>query len=217
MRPSDAAEGGDTAPPNRRARGPRTRLLAAAALAVALVTGLGTYALWSDSQVAGGSLLRAGDLDLVLAGPPTWTETSPDVANAPRGIDPESFRAMPGDTVELRQDVVTTLSGDNIAGELSVHWSSPEELPDGVSATYQLHDGDGAAMTPAPVAVGDSWVMPELPAGESSWSVTVRFVLDPDPAYAEGDAVAGAPAPLADLGEMVIDLRQVRSGDGSAS
>lgn len=199
----------------RRDARPRGRgALAAGALAVALVSTGGTYALWSDQDSAGAGVLRAGDLDVAL-GQASWSETTPGVTGTSRSIDPADFLAMPGDTIVLRQDFVTTLVGDNLAGELTVHWNQQDaDLPDGVTATYQVHDDDGAAVT-GPVRVGEAVVLPEVPVGEASWSMTVEFVLGPDAdvAYAEGEAPEG-PTPLADLGEMVIDLHQMRSGPG---
>lgn len=190
----------------------RRAVLAAGALAVALGAGAGTHALWSDAEVADAAPLRAGDLDVVL-GEATWTDASSDVAEAP--IDPATFLAMPGDVVVLNQDFVTVLVGDNLAGELIVHWADGASVPAGVSATYQIHDDAGPAVR-EPVAVGESVVLPTVPAGEAAWSLTVELAVSPEAAYAQGPVTAG-PTPLVDLGQVVLELRQVPPGRGSGS
>lgn len=201
-----------------RSRAPSSRgraVLAAGALAVALSAGGGTHALWSDQDAAGhgpAAVLRAGHLDVAL-GRAAWSETSPDVVGTPRSIDPATFLAMPGDTVVLRQNFATTLTGDNITAELSVRWSRGADVPEGVSATYRIH-GDATAPTD-PVPVGQRVVLPQLPAGERPWNVQVTFALDPGSHvhYAE-DPIPARLTTLADLGDMEIELRQVRSGAG---
>lgn len=189
----------------------RRAVLGVGALAVALGAGAGTHALWSDAEVAGAASLRVGDLDVVL-GAATWSDASSDVAETP--IDPATFLAMPGDVVVLTQDFVTVLVGDNLAGELFVHWADGASVPVGVSVTYQIHDDAGAAVR-GPVAVGESVALEPVPVGEAAWSLTVELVVHPEVAYAQRPVTAG-PVPLADLG-VVLELRQVRPGRGFGS
>lgn len=203
------------APPPGGVRGRRRwAALAVAAVAVALGAAGGTYALWSDGDPAALPQLRAGDLDIAL-GVATWHETSPDVAAPPRTIEVADFLAAPGDVVVLSQEVVTTLEGDNVAGQLTVRWGDRQaQLPDGVAATYQVHDRSGAVTRKVPVGAPAN--LPAPPEGRATWTVTVEFVLDAeaDPHYADGPA-SRAPVPFAHVGDLVVDLRQVRPGVGA--
>ncbi|MBR7559818.1 hypothetical protein KC218_25040, partial [Mycobacterium tuberculosis] len=81
----------------------RLPLLATAVLIAGTAAGGGTMALWKTAGNTAPAAIIAGDLD-VTAGETTWTETSSDVANSGRTIDPETFLVRQGDTVEMTQD-----------------------------------------------------------------------------------------------------------------
>src|SRR5699024_2411580 len=112
----------------------RTPLLAGTALLAGLTAAGGTFALWNADAGPDGVRITAGDLDISDGGA-VWQETSPDVADAPHTIDPETFLVRQGDTVEASYDFTTYLQGDNMLGRLEVGWSHPAELPTGVSGT----------------------------------------------------------------------------------
>ncbi|WP_127573383.1 alternate-type signal peptide domain-containing protein [Georgenia faecalis] len=183
--------------------------LAGGALLLALAGGMSTHALWTSGDGTVPGAVTAGDFDVALDGGATWTDISPDVT--PRAVDPDRFRAMPGDVVVMRQDIVTTLVGENAAAELTVRWGErAAQVPGDVTATYRVLDAAGAQVT-APAAVGQSVTVPVPAAGEKAWTVSLVLAVAPGaPAYAAAAPPAGVP--LADLGDLVLQLDQVRAG-----
>lgn len=189
-----------------------------AALVVAVGAGAATYALWTADGVAPAGVITAGDLDIALAPDSfAWRETSSDVAVGARqsGTTPETFAdfvAMSGDSFIVSQGFTTTLGGDNMLGLLRVGWGSPPHLPDGVSATYRVLDGDDDEVATAPL--GHPVEVRDLPAGDDRWTVEVSL----DLAHGRPDrytTFSGTdPAEITDLGTIVVDLDQVRTGTG---
>jgi len=199
----------------RRRRGAGPLVLAAAFLAGVAGAG-GTAALWSADAATPLGTIVAGDLDLELLGPTVWQETSPDVAGAPRPIDPAEFLVRPGDTLAAHQRFTTDLTGDNMLGRLSVAWEQAPVLPAGATATYTVRDGAGDALV-ADVPLGTAATLPTLDADDDgraddfTLEVTLGF---PGAADRFGP---GAPAQVTDLGAIVLDLDQVRTGEGFTS
>jgi len=202
--------------------------LAASALVVAgAATGL-TYASWGQSAAVAMPVIRPGTLDLQLVGTPTWTETSGDVAPGPTlGTRPDrvtaNHLATPGDSFTLRQQFRTVLEGENVAARVTVRWDAPPDLApaDGVTATYVVTMPDGTASAPAAVGVPvtvpggtDNVTAAEAAAwGTAPWSVTVTLRY-PGTAALVVAPTAVASAPVTGLGTVVVELAQVRDGDG---
>lgn len=199
--------------------------LVVTALVVAAATAGITYALWGRGVSVAMPVITAGNLDLQLVGTPQWTETSPGITHAvPVKSDytTANHLATPGDTFTVRQQFRTVLSGDNMAARVNVRWDQPVTLtpagavtatyvvtrPDGVSSTSRpvgqavTVPGNGANLTPAQVA---AW-------GSSPWSVTITL------AYSGTASNVVAPTaitqPATSLGTVVLELEQVREGDG---
>lgn len=213
----------------------RPAVIAVAALVVAGLVGAGAYALWAGSSTVAGGVVRAGDARITLAGPATWTETSPDVTpqhtfGSPGGT--ADHRATAGDSFTLTQQFGVALDGDNLAARLDVRWATPPSLlPTGqVVATYVVTTPptaaapQGVSTTPRPL--GTSVTLPDAPAsftpadvaawGGKPWTLRVTL------AYTGTTAVVVAPgqianAPVTDLGTVALDLRQVRDGTGFRS
>lgn len=174
-----------------------------------VASGATTYALWSDPAAMAGGTINSGNLKLDKSGTTVWTETSPDnpaTTNAGKTIDPATFLATPGDTFSIKQSFTSTLEGENMLGKIAVRWAQPQPLPAGVSATYTLKTpGTSSASVP----LGTPVSIPDLPVGTSIWTVEVNLAFDGTKADRFGDT-----AELAKLGNIVVDLDQVRTGKG---
>ena len=163
---------------------------AAAVLLVAVTAAAVTYALWAAATSVAAGVIGNGNLDIVLVGTATWTETSPDV------VPPHAFGmqadgetadhlATPGDSFTLTQQFQTVLDGDNLAARVTVRWDDPPVLdPAGqVTATYVVTTPDGVSS--APVPLGTAVTVPPAPdnltAAEvalwagAPWSLTVTL------------------------------------------
>lgn len=185
-------------------------LVAGGIVALGLTAGATTYSLWNDPASSAIGAIESGNLDLVLSGATSWTETSSDVAAAPHTIDPATFLATPGDTFKVTRSFATTLEGENMLGKISTRWSSPQALPAGVTATYKL-TSPGKPST-APVPLGTPTSVTNLPVGNATWTVEVSLSF----AATKADRFTD-PAVLAKLGTIVVDLDQVRAGTGFTS
>lgn len=193
----------------------------AAGLGVAVVVavvGTGTFAGWSASSGFRGGDVVAGDLELTT-GTTTWRQVTPGVSPGASGTlttPPPGFLSMPGDVIEVRVPVTTRLQGDNLAARLRVRPGDPEDLGPNVRAGIHIEDADGRQVAPA---AGDA------PYGELSlagltgtdagrtqqWSVVVVVEVLGDYVWHEG---AGQTPTWWDVGDLAVDLDQVRSGSG---
>ncbi|GIG38994.1 hypothetical protein [Cellulomonas phragmiteti] len=191
----------------------------AAVLAASLAAGV-TYTLWSSDAVASVGVLRSGNLDLELVGPVTWTETSPDVVPAhsvPSTDGTAAHLATRGDTFTVSQSFRTTLEGDNLRAVLTVAWQEPASLPAGVTGTYVVTPPSGPPT--APVALGTPLVLPggaaRLGPGVGEWTVTATLSWANAAVVVVSPSALANPAPAPDAyGTLLIDLQQVRDGDG---
>jgi len=196
--------------PARRRRGSLPIVAGAALLAGAVGAG-GTVALWHAAAELPLGTVTTGNLDIDTVGGTVWHETSPDVPDAPRRIDPATFLARPGDSLLMSQRLTTELEGDNMLGRLSVGWERVPALPDGVTATYSVLDAAGD-----PLVAGAPLGAERMVTLDGARVLTVEVAI----ALGEGtsDRVGADAAPqLADLGTVVVDLEQVRTGEGFAS
>lgn len=192
----------------------RMPILTAAVLIVGTAAGGGTMALWKTAGQAAPATIIAGDLD-VTAGETTWTETSPDVKNTGRTIDPETFLVRQGDTVEMSQDFTTRIAGDNMTAQINVAWVDPAQLPDGVSANYEVRDAAGKRLgEPAPlgtaITLDEDRLSTDDAGREDEFSVAVSL----DFAGLDDRFGAESPVQVADLGRFSLSLDQVRDAGG---
>lgn len=157
--------------------------------------------------------LTSGDLDISLNGAERVQAKSSPTAT-PTTVNPATYLAAPGSVVTFSQPMTTTLEGDNMSGVLSTSWRSAASLPDGVSASYHLENADGSNMT-AETPVGQPVTVDNLP-NEKARPATIVVTLD----FASAghtwaaDTSLTEPAPVADFGQIDIDLDQVRTGAG---
>lgn len=193
----------------------RLPILAGSALLAALLAAGGTFALWDNSGDLGDVTLTAGDLDISDIAGPMWEQTSDDVNN-PGIIDPRDFKVRQGDTFTVTYDFTTELQGDNMLGELSVDWSDPQNIPDGIDATYMLYDDGDRELLDSPADVGSSAVLSDehLQADNAGRSDEFSLVVSLD---CDGLADRFGPesdTQTADLGTFDVDLHQIRDGEG---
>ncbi|QCB92926.1 hypothetical protein [Cellulomonas shaoxiangyii] len=199
----------------------RTALAASALVLVAALAGGLTHALWSTDAVASVAVIRSGNLDLELVGPPRWVEGSPDLAS-PHAIALRAdgrtadHLATPGDTFTVTQQFRTTLEGDNIRARVTVGWQGPTSFPAGVTGTYRVTPPTGAPS--AAVPLGSPVTVPggtaSIAQGVGTWTVTVTVAWTAaSDVVVRPSAVSASPTAGAE-GTMLIDLRQVRDGDG---
>lgn len=199
-------------------------LVVAGVLLLASAAGGLTYAFWSQPASASVAAIRSGSLDVELVGPATWADTSPGTAphDVPLGADGRTAAhlATPGDAYTVTQRFRTTLDGANLRARVAVDWQSPPSLPAGVTASYRVTSSAGAGT--GTTALGTSVELPgggaSLASGSATWTVTVtlRWTSATD-LVVPADALASGPAQHADLGTLLIELHQVRDGDGFES
>lgn len=209
---------------------------AGAALTIgALAASLGggaVYAAWSDSEQAGGGTITAGNLDVALVGDETgaWQDVSADRSDSPHEIDLDTFKIVPGDTIQGTYAVDAALQGDNLVAKLGMK-NAQTGTPvgnligdtNGVKITYSLVKADGSPVAGATdIAVGtDTNVtfaaadnsnkgdLPTLPAEldeTADYNVVVKATFDantPDQTRVKTQAA---------LSDMTVSLDQVRSG-----
>lgn len=191
----------------------RLALLASGGLLTGLVLSGGSFALWSDSDDVDGGQIVAGNLDITLDGETIWNETSTDVDNPQQPLDPADFLVRPGDTFEISQDFSTDLQGDNMLAGLKVSWGDPAELPDGVQASYVVVNPRGDDSGPADL--GTAVELDAVPSDNAGHSDGYTLVIDLEFTENVADRFsADADAVLANLGQIVLDLEQTRTGEG---
>lgn len=199
----------------------RTKLIAGISIAAigVLASGSMAYALWNADATVSGGTITAGEFDLVY-GSGSWSQVTPGVTNPAGGAladGTDGFHSMPGDVVEIRIPLTTTLRGDNLAAAMNVAMGAgaAQDLEDGViAATYRVED---VAQDPAseeaelgtPVQVAG--LVGSNDGVTSSWTVVVTVSVLGD--YRWSDA-----APLLNLDDWTVDgisvtLEQVRAGD----
>src|SRR5690606_14909318 len=102
--------------------------------------------------------------------------------------------------------------GDNLRGRLSVGWERGPALPDGVTATYAVLDEAGEPLVTG-VPLGEERLV-ALDDDGRDLTVEVAITLGEGTSDRVG---ADAAAQLTDLGTVVVDLEQVRTGEGFTS
>lgn len=209
---------------------PRARRLIPPTVVTVLIAVLllgGTMALRVADARFGGGDVAAGDLDLT-SGRTTWRQVTPGVS-APRSGDfdgsaPDNFFTMPGDVIEFVQPVTSTLRGDNLIGGLTVRFSDPDavaqDIADGrIDVGFVVLDTAGTQVAPesGDAELGSVVQVPGLvgtSAGVTAdWTVVVRVDVLGDYVWTDATPVADAGG-LWSTGDVLVDLRQMRAGDG---
>lgn len=187
----------------------RMPVLAAAVLIAGTAAGGGTAALWKTAGNAAPATIIAGDLD-VSAGETTWTETSSDVENTGRTIDPDTFLVRQGDTVAMTQDFTTRLAGDNMTARIAVDWADPADLPEGVTGDFTVLDSAGTRLGD-PVPIGEDLVIDDrLITGDAGRTDDFSVAVSLDFANMSDRFGSESPVQVADIGRFTFTLDQVR-------
>ncbi len=213
-----------TVPTSRRVR----RGLWAGAVAVVLTIGTaaGAYALFSSQASTAGGVILNGDLQLQpdssTGSAVSWIETTSAVPPADRasGTDAVSlagFRGVPGDTVEVRYAIRTTLAGDNISAVLRAGLGAAP--PAGVTVTgYRVLTATGTLVAPAvgTTPMGSTTVVPSLTVpGDDQLLIAVQLSWTGTTASLEYTAEVSTPGlPTLTTLPVTISLEQVRQGAG---
>ncbi|GAB3567342.1 alternate-type signal peptide domain-containing protein [Spelaeicoccus albus] len=132
--------------------------IAAVAAVLLLAGGFGSYALWNDSATLPGGTVNSGELTIATEGDGTWTDLNP-VDGQSADWNPATDTIVPGDRIELGQDVVITATGKNLVADLNVDTSGitgDTELQDALEITVTLSKtgSDDVVITPGtPVTI----------------------------------------------------------------
>ena len=93
-------------------------------------------------------------------------------------------------------------------GKIAVRWAQPQPLP--ARGLRHIHaESTCTSGRQLSVPLGTPVSIPDLPVGTAIWTVEVNLAFDGTKADRFSD-----PAELAKLGNIVVDLDQVRTGKG---
>lgn len=191
--------------------------VAAGAAAVLLLGGMGSLALWNDSETLGGGTITSGDLRLTLVeDSEQWQDVSYDVTPAV-DIDINAFRIVPGDTVAYTADFLVEAEGENLTANLTADISNvvaaelpnSDELLAAITTSVAATDADDA---PLPTDGAGTAVITRTTSAPADQiiSVEVRFTFDRDTGELIGQTGTEAQNQSIDLTEFTLDLTQIR-------
>ncbi|OZE91372.1 alternate-type signal peptide domain-containing protein [Rhodococcus sp. 15-2388-1-1a] len=182
--------------------------IAAGAAAVLLLGGLGSLALWNDSETLGGGTITSGDLRLTLVeDSDQWQDVSYDVT--PVDIDISTFRIVPGDTVAYTANFLVEAEGENLTANLTadisnvVEGAGSAELLAAIQTSVVATDEDDVVLPTDGAGAAVITRTTNAPADQTI-SVEVRFTFD---RLTEGTV---AQDQSIDLTEFTLDLTQIR-------
>lgn len=131
---------------------------AAAVGAVLLLGGAGTLAYWSDNATTASQSITAGNLDLgtittdtwniqqvVTSGTPATTKKTASVA-----FNAKTMAVVPGDVLTREITLPVTLTGQNVAAELTV---TPAAVPESLTSAFTQEVFVNDTKVTGPVAV----------------------------------------------------------------
>lgn len=139
----------------------------ATALGLAIISTSG-FGLWSDSADVDGATITAGQLAVAATGLDAQ-DVSPDRADGPHAItDLGTWRAVPGDVVQLDYALDVALEGDNLVAALDYSALTDGFVADGaadhVTVTAELRDAAGNVIAP----VNGSYHLQAAGAGQNA-------------------------------------------------
>ncbi|WP_238422843.1 alternate-type signal peptide domain-containing protein [Gordonia sp. 'Campus'] len=102
-------------------------LLAAVAAVLLLLGGLGTFALWSDSETTDSGDVQTGTLDLSAVNSGQWRDISTPAS--PVTIDPATFRMVPGDVLQYTASYRVEAVGDNLTARITTTNQGTNVIP----------------------------------------------------------------------------------------
>nr|WP_314142721.1 alternate-type signal peptide domain-containing protein [uncultured Rhodococcus sp.] len=191
--------------------------VAAGAAAVLLLGGMGSLALWNDSETLGGGTITSGDLRLTLdEDTVNWQDVSDDVT-PPVDINIDTFRIVPGDTVAYTADFSVEAEGENLTANLTADVSNvvDVESPDSaelLAAITTSVAATDAADNPLPTDGAGTAVITRTTSAPADQiiSVEVRFTFNPNTGELTGQTGTEAQDQSIDLSEFTLDLTQIR-------
>ena len=131
-------------------------LFAAVAAVLLLLGGLGTFALWSDSETTDSGDVQTGTLDLAATDPGQWQDVSNPAA--PVTINPATFRMVPGDVLQYTASYTVTAVGTNLSARITTTTQGtnviPAALADYVTVTNTA-DFDGVPVADNVITAAD--------------------------------------------------------------
>ncbi|QMU22196.1 alternate-type signal peptide domain-containing protein [Gordonia rubripertincta] len=105
----------------------RNGIIAAVAAVLLLLGGLGTFALWSDSETTDSGDVQTGTLDLEAVNAGQWQDISNPTT--PVTIDPVTFRMVPGDVLQYTASYLVSADGDNLAARITTTNQGQNVIP----------------------------------------------------------------------------------------
>ncbi|MDV8055840.1 MULTISPECIES: alternate-type signal peptide domain-containing protein [unclassified Rhodococcus (in: high G+C Gram-positive bacteria)] len=156
--------------------------IAAGAAAVLLLGGLGSYALWQDTETVAGGTINSGELNFAPTGDPgVWTDVSDDIGgDVTIGPDPSGYLIVPGDVLTYDTTYDVNFAGENLEATITANFSQVAAA--GTTPTAGSTQLAAALAASAQVSVGTGVPLPngaavELPLTTSPQEITVKVTL----------------------------------------
>ena len=194
--------------------------IAAGAAAVLLLGGLGSLALWNDSETLGGGAITSGDLKLSLvANSASWQDVSDDVDVDGDGVGTPipviaDFRIVPGDTIAYTAQYLIEAEGENLTANLTadtagvVAGTGSAQLAAAIDTTVTATDANGNVL---PTDGQGTTVIESVTTTPQDQTITVRVEFEFD--RTTGDAPGtgtNAQNQTIDLAAFTLNLDQIR-------
>lgn len=188
-----------------------TKGVVAGALGIGLLAGGTTFALWSDETTVAGGSVSSGTLDLSTSGERVWHDVSGGAAaTADNEIQPANFLIVPGDTIQLTDQLKIQTKGTNIKAKLSVvsEGLTGELAAAGVTADYTVtSDVYGTIVQDKPLDQATNFLPKTIP-GSHTGTYTIEVDVEfPDTG---ADQVQAGINTEAVLDGLAFKLEQVR-------
>ena len=152
----------------------KTKGVIAGIAGLALLGGGTTFALWSDSDTISGATITNGQLSVDALGAMVWTDESSDVSGSPE-IDLDTFRMVPGDSLQGSQSLDVVVEGNNLVADLLVD-TAAATVPADVEVTYDVLRG--STVLASDVALGTDTPLTDVASGTYTVVVNVDFDYD---------------------------------------
>lgn len=174
----------------------KTKGVIAGIAGLALLGGGTTFALWSDSDTISGATITNGQLSVDALGAMVWTDESSDVSGSPE-IDLDTFRMVPGDSLQGSQSLDVVVEGNNLVADLLVD-TAAATVPADVEVTYDVLRG--STVLASDVALGTDTPLTDVASG--TYTVVVNVDFDDDAEGSMEDTTA--------LQDITVSLTQDR-------
>jgi alternate signal-mediated exported protein len=135
--------------------------IATAAGIALLLGGAGTFALWNGQTTIAGGTISTGQLSIASTNGPVWKDISSTVVGGTT-VDPATQKIVPGDVLQLTQQVTLTTTGKNLKANFTF---DPTSITTDPALTAALTEGLTATVVPATGAATLT------PTGSNAYSV----------------------------------------------